>query len=93
MSLTQNLIRKLDLAFSEGWGDRDPLRYEICKLSENKKSSFISGTLRFYAKTRSGEEKPAFENAFGPLRNENDVDACLADTLSQLLECHMSWPR
>ena len=93
MYLLDRMNKKLIESFSEPWGTRGTLRSHIHELSEDQATGAISGKINISVLTQSGQQAIAFTHVFDDLQSEDDVDACLAEALSRLLEVHSSWPR
>lgn len=93
MKLIEKLKFKLDLSFNETWGNRGQIRYEIHDVSDKAQSEELVTDIKFFIKTRSGNEELIMQNSIGMISNETELNDFLAETLSKLLENHMKWPR
>jgi hypothetical protein len=92
--LLHRLQTKVEQIHSDNWGEKDhPVVRLDCDIDEDEDSGRLTGRIQVYIRTGDGCNILVHERILNRLDTEEDVDDCLAETLSVTLMKHSDWPK
>lgn len=91
--LLKRLQAKVEQIHADNWGDKaSPAIRLNCEVVEDPDSGRLTGRIKVYVSTEDGGEALMHERILNRIDTEEDVDDCLAETLSVVLMEHPNWP-